>query len=365
MSLNLKNKMLNHTQTPPVGVWESIAFELDVEEKLATQNILIQKLLNYEEVAPASVWGNISAALDSEETLATNAVAKKLANYEQTAPEKIWDSIATKLSEEEKIESKNLTTKLLDYGVTPPSFIWNKISIEINKEETKVIQIGSQRKIGNYIKFAAAASVAVIIGSAIWFSANTPSTIDTPLANNTNTTILKKENIPSVFPNNTDKLLTTDTQEKAITSKLTVAKTERNTVDKTKEIATIDFATTEQVNPLAKNPFDNNAEQLVNSTGDAPINIDLVATPNTYMTIVGPDGQSVRISTKFSKQLGYFTERNPDAIENIDVIIKESKIWRTKVAAWKEVLNSPSISPSISNFMDVIEMSTILSKKKN
>jgi hypothetical protein len=365
MSINLKNKMLNHTEIPPVGVWESIAFELDIEERLAPQTVLAQKIINYEEASPVSIWSNIAATLDTEETVATNnIVAQKLMNYEQAPPINIWDNIAAKLTEEEKVETPTLATRLLDYGVTPPTFIWSKISTEINKEEIKVIQIGSQRKIGTYIKFAAAASVAAIIGSAIWFSANGPSTIDTPLANNTNSTIIKKENAPSVTSTNTDKLLTTDTQEKDIASKRTVDKTKKNAVNKTKEIAPIDFVTTEQTSPLTKNPFDNNAEQIRNSAGDASTNIDLIATPNTYMTIVGPDGQSVKISSKFSKQAGYFTERSPDAMENIDFIIKESKTWRTKIAKWRDLLNGPNLSPSISNFMDVLEMSTILTDKK-
>ncbi|MBL0147036.1 MAG: hypothetical protein IPP48_16295 [Chitinophagaceae bacterium] len=82
------------------------------------------------------------------------------------------------------------------------------------------------------------------------------------------------------------------------------------------------------------------------------------------MTIVGPDGQSVRISSKFSKQLGYFTDRSPESMENIDFIIKESTIWKNKIAGWRSQMNSSSLAPSISNFMDVVEFSKLVSEKK-
>jgi hypothetical protein len=330
MSTNLKNKMLNHIETPPVGVWESIAFKLDVEEKLATENILAKKLNNYQEAPPVSVWDNIAIQLNNEE--------------EQ------YNSVAT---------------KLLAYEVAPPNHVWQNISTEINKEETKVIPIGGQRKIGTYLKFAAAASVIAIISSTIWFVANKPTpNNDSSLANTTNTSVNKTTVAASTNKNNS--LLTTDTQEKNTVSNNTNKKVDKQipSTTKNKEIAAIDLATVEQTSPLAKNPFDKKADPIQNSTGDAPLNIDLVATPNTYMTIVGPDGQSVRISSKFSKQVGYFTERSPDAMENIDVIIKEGKVWRTKIASWKELLNSSTISPSITNFMDVLEMSTILTDKK-
>jgi hypothetical protein len=319
MSIHLKNKMLNYTQTPPSGVWEFIAFKLNEEDSLLSQNKLAQKLTNFEEAPPVS----------------------------------IWQSIHEKLEEEEKSKSVPLANRLLAYSTPPPSFVWNKIATSINKEEANIIPIS------NYRKFAAAAAVITIIGCAIWFSINKPAATEPTLAVSTSPTTLQKEITPPVSPSISN--IIKNKQENGLPNKMD------EKVDKptnTKNNSPIDFATLEKVNPLATNPFEgDDVEQLKNSTGDIALNIDLIATPSTYMTIIGPDGQSVKISSKFSKQLGFFTERNPDAIENIDVIIKDSKIWRTKIATWKEKFNFSSMSPSISNFMDVLEMSTILDEK--
>ncbi len=319
MSIHLKNKMHNYTQTPPSGVWEFIAFKLDEEDSLLSQNKFAQKLTNFEETPPVS----------------------------------IWQSIHEKLEEEEKGKSVPVANRLLAYSIPPPSFVWNNIATAINKEEANVIPISKYRK------FAAAAAVITIVGCAIWFSINKPAATEPSLAVNSSPTSKQKETTVRVTPSIST--IVKDKQENNL------PKIVEETVDKpikSKNSNPIDFATLEKVNPLATNPFEgDDVEQLKNSTGDIALNIDLIATPSTYMTIIGPDGQSIKISSKFSKQLGFFTERNPDAIENIDVIIKDSKIWRTKIATWKQKLNSSSMSPSISNFMDVLEMSTILNEK--
>jgi hypothetical protein len=67
------------------------------------------------------------------------------------------------------------------------------------------------------------------------------------------------------------------------------------------------------------------------------------------------------VSSKFSKQLGLFTEQDPDKMENIDFIIKESAMWRNKISNWRKIMNMADVSPSLDNFMDIIE----LSKKVN
>jgi len=65
MSSELKNKILNHQVTPPAGVWDKIAAELDDS---LLQHQFPGKLYDAEVTAPSGVWNKIEASLSDEQT---------------------------------------------------------------------------------------------------------------------------------------------------------------------------------------------------------------------------------------------------------------------------------------------------------
>lgn len=325
MSQHLKDKILNYEVAPPKGIWDSIAFELDIE-----------------------VNGELN-------------VVEKLASYEVTPPSIVWSKIEDVLDKEDN-NTLNLAKKIGHYQVNPPAIVWSKIEDALNKDVSKVIELKPKAKVFTFYKLAAVASVLLIITTSVWFFTNNKNTeIENPIVSNT----IKPNNNASVTPNNTtgsSTLPTSDIQEKAIKNNNTIA-----SVQKEKALPSsndVEMAGTNPTNDLATNPFENKEEKLISKNGDVPENIDLISTPNNYLTIVGPNGQSVRVSTKFSKQLGLFTEKDPDKMENIDFIIKESAMWRNKIASWRKKMNLVDVSPSLYNFMDIIELSKKIDSDK-
>jgi hypothetical protein len=63
----LQHKILNHEVTPPPGVWDKIAAELDESE---LHHVFPSKLYEAEVAAPAATWNTIAAALDAENEVA-------------------------------------------------------------------------------------------------------------------------------------------------------------------------------------------------------------------------------------------------------------------------------------------------------
>ncbi len=66
MSSGIKNKILNYEVTPPPGVWEKIAAELDESE---LHHSFPDKLYEATVAVPATVWNKIESALDADQQI--------------------------------------------------------------------------------------------------------------------------------------------------------------------------------------------------------------------------------------------------------------------------------------------------------
>lgn len=87
-------------------------------------------------------------------------------------------------------------------------------------------------------------------------------------------------------------------------------------------------------------------------------------TPNNYVSFIGPNGQEVKVSSKFSNLLGYMDGKEPESEEYLDKIINESNFWRGKFKTWRNKMINNNVAPSPSNFMDIIELSKLLQEDK-
>ncbi|NOT90935.1 hypothetical protein [Ferruginibacter sp.] len=329
MSSNWLNKILDHETTPPEGVWENIANKLDKEEQLSTD--LKTKMFTYEATPPNEALENIFSKLDNEEEKTASHYIERIQNFKEEAPIKTWANIVAKL---DKAEAKIASLK----G-------WQK----------------SKKNI--YIRMAAAASVIVIIASTIWLLNNkTDNSIEQTASVTTPQTL--QNNIPSA-ENKSSNLPASDSPEKKSTAQNVASPSiKKVTEQQIADLQIADYVKGNKVDELATNPALSSKEKLQNSIGETPMDIALINTPGNYISITGPDGQTVKVSSKFSNLIGYLTEKDPAVQENLDIIIKESAKWKATFAVWRNKMTNNIIAPSFANFMDIIELSKVLEEKK-
>lgn len=100
MNSGVKHKLLAHEVTPPPGVWEKIAAELDESE---LHHDFPSKIYEAEVIAPAGVWNKIAAELDGSPL--HHSFPTKLYEAEIAAPAATWDNIAAALDAENEVAS--------------------------------------------------------------------------------------------------------------------------------------------------------------------------------------------------------------------------------------------------------------------
>ncbi len=330
MSANWLNKILGHQVTPPEGVWVNITNELDKENETGATDFKT-KMLAFETTAPDKVLVNIFKTLDEEEQPA-NSFTERLYNYNAAAPADAWKNIATQLDKSE--------TRV--------------VPLQDNKKNQKVI----------YFRMAAAASVIAIIATTVWLSSIKK---DDAINSTASSVTPQSQQLIPVAGQEKTTLPASDTQEKKLAKEQTAYNpnpAKKTTALQTEETLVTDYLKGNKAEDLAQDPAIGNKEKLQTANGETPMDIALMNTPNTYISITGPDGQTIKVSSKFSNLIGYLTDKNPELQENLDVIIKESAKWKNTFAKWRDKMTNNAVAPSLSNFMDIIELSNILEEKK-
>lgn len=328
MKKNWLNRILNYTATPPEGVWDDIASTLNKEEHHTAG--ISSKLLDYEVAPPDAVLTNIFDTLDKEESIIKELpIAEKMEQYTYEPPDAVWDNINSALNTKKE-----------------PADI---ILLKDRKNNLKIIY-----------RIAAAAIILSVILIPVLLNRKKQVEDVTPIAT------IKTGTLPVPPSADTNKVAVLPPNETAAQSSTNLP---TNTISNTSQAPyfipdTLGYIKGSEVADLAPDPVKLNKEKLKNAGGQIPEDIGLINTPNTYISITGPDGQSVKISSKFSNLIGYLKEQNPDAIENIDIIIKESAQWRATFATWRNKMTNNTVAPSLGNFMDIIELSKVLEEKK-
>jgi hypothetical protein len=339
MPLNWLNKIRSHQVPPPQGAWMRIANELDKENETEAVD-LKTKMYNYQSIPPSNVLANIFATLDKEETQPLTSFTERMYNYQQQAPTNAW---------------KNIINQLDKSGA-------KIVPLANNKKNPKAI----------YFRMATAASVIAIIATTIWLSSRNTGTANqivavTPAIKQpiTAEVKIKQSEIPANGVKQNTTLPAANPQEKKLTQEKTIAQTNVKTMAPLPVAVNIvpGYVKGNTTNDLANNPAAANNEKLQDINGNTPNDIALMNTPNSYISITGPDGQSIKVSAKFSNLINYLTDNNAGTKENIDVIISESAKWRKIFAGWREKMANNSVAPSIYNFMDIISLSEVLEKE--
>ncbi|MEI7734661.1 MAG: hypothetical protein WCI49_04305 [Ferruginibacter sp.] len=326
MNKNWLNRILNYTATPPKGVWDNIASTLQEEENNTAG--FTYKILDYQIAPPPVAMANIFAVLDNEE---------------------------------HAVSALPATDKIQQYTQEPPDAVWNNMNASLDKKEpAAVIQLNPWvNKLKIIYRIAAAAAVFAVILISILLNRKKTAVDITPVA-----TIKTATNPTSVIAD-TNKAPVLSAAETASLNKIS-ATHKKNAIPPTfyPFPDTMKYSKGIDIADLATDPRKTGKEKLKNADGQTPEDIGLINTPNSYISITGPDGKSVKVSSKFSSLIGYLKEQNPETLENIDIIIKESAEWRATFTKWRNKMTNNTVAPSLGNFMDIIELSKILEEKK-
>jgi 23S rRNA pseudoU1915 N3-methylase RlmH len=323
----------------------------------------LHKIQHHQTTPPKEVWENIASQLDTMDGATPLTFSEKLQTYELAPPDTVFNNIFNKLDEVIQETPPVYVKKIQEYTAVPPTTAWDNIKALLDKPAAKIINfeaVKNNRKV-LYVRMATAAAVTGIIVMTIFLSKQKPASV-------TEEMVAVKAPKESATTANTgiDTMppAVAEFNEKKNDVKEPIAYHPTNKVKKQQEqVLEPAYTTGNTVIALAENPAAANKEKLQNTSGDTPMDIGLMSTSNTYLSITGPDGQSVKVSSKFSNLLGYLNGNNEETLENLDIIISESAKWRTTFAAWRDKMTNNALAPTPFNFMDIIELSKVLEAK--
>jgi len=215
----------------------------------------------------------------------------------------------------------DLKNKLYNYEATPPPGVWDAIASELDSEKAKVVPLpGKNNKRYYYI---AAASIAVILFSVIFFNIR---------SNTKDDFIYSKQNNSDTTSNNTA-LLTVPQQEENLT----------------KNTDTISVVTDNKLRKGGPNQKISKPTTALEKQDDN----NLATNSDRYMTIEGPEGQPVKVSSKMAT-----------LIDSSETKTSSKPIWNKKVNEWKEIMKGNTLAPTPGNFLDIVELTKSLKDKK-
>lgn len=215
----------------------------------------------------------------------------------------------------------DVKNKMYHYESTPPEGVWEAIATELDRNEAKVIPLNKKKSYTYY--YIAAASVAIILFSLIFFMNKSSSTDE------------------KIFTSN-------DTPNDTVVDNLIMT-------------VPVDEKTTASINDTAvllsqnKSPKGGPNQKETNDTKEKyPADSHLIANnAPRYITIEGPQGQPVKISSKMAT-----------LIDSTETRIATKPIWNKKIDEWREIMKSNTLAPTPGNFLDIIELTKSLKDNK-
>ncbi|MFT3749972.1 MAG: hypothetical protein QM768_16765 [Agriterribacter sp.] len=321
-----------------------------------------KKLYDHEIIPPENVWNKIVHDLDNEYIVFRD----NLFHAEEAPPEHLWSRIADDL-DNEYIIFKN---KLFNTEETPPPAAWNNIQAILDDNTTGKTPVISFSKI---LKIAAAAAVTGILFFTTNYFINTNKTVaDNPTAQQT----LKPQQNSGAEKNSVQQEIAVDQpaqyapkSKSLIASSFEIRKSRKQENLKQNDIYSEDgfsistpslaFVETEQSAVTDKyDPGASSGKRVRNLNGEIKEDINLLDLPNSYFLMTGPDGQSIRVSSKFRNTIQYLNGSGNE--ELLDVILRESRYWKNIFREWKEKVSKSPFVPSANNFMDIAELMQLL-----
>ncbi len=209
---------------------------------------------------------------------------------------------------------QNLKDKMYNYEVTPPKQSWDIITSTLDEEKTEEQFPAKKIYKTFYYGLSAAATVAIIVFSLIFW------------VNNSN----KKSNETAVVPSANLKNDANDNTPKnqlPTDDKITVPKSNPEDV-----ISANNTTTVKDKNKL-KDPA-------------------VASNTKKYITITGPQGKPVKISSKAATLIVSSDQQNPS-----------EPIWNDKVKKWKDIMKDHILAPTTASFLDIVGLTQALKEQ--
>ena len=319
----------------------------------------LHRILKHTETPPEGAWKSICATLDEEGTVRQDLQAK-LQQYEVAPPVAVMENIFNRVAEDDDA-ALQFPERILNYSQEPPRTAWKNIVTQLDEDSGKVVPLIKNTRT-MYLR--AAAAVLIIIAGSVWILSKQKTGIGEEQA------VVKPKNqlitLPDSNSGKTAPAPAPTAEKQTPVDALAYQPGNRTLSNPSALLDTLSSAYVpgHRTENLALAPAPGNKEKLQNGTGETPMDISLMNTPNTYISVTGPDGQTVKVSSKFSNLISYLNEENTGIQENLDLIIKESAKWRATFAAWRKKMANNEVAPSLTNFMDIVELSKVLEEKK-
>ncbi len=222
---------------------------------------------------------------------------------------------------------ENLKDRMYNFEVTPPASVWDSITKNLDSGvgSLPIKQKKTNKKLYFILAAAACVMALVFIGTRFMLPANNEAkeyTIVTPINTNENSTSIEKK----------------DSTEKITAPK----KIEKTIVDRNKH----NEALVKNITPK-KQSSDSSTDPLPDSNDEAS------AEPaNSYITISGPEGQPVNVSSKVAS-----------LIESSDNSYPPKPVWNKRINKWKDIMKANTFTPTTGNFLDIVDLTNSLKEK--
>lgn len=287
------------------------------------------RIQQHKELPPEALWNRIANELDQS---AAQSTSERLQQYQENPPEEIWQKIADSLTEAEVLNVQEETTTT-SFKIKPVvrRFNWFKIG-------------------------AAAGIMLLIISTFFWLNLRKlpDAQVFTPKQQAPNNQL---QAVPS---NNATVLISPGTKPSSTKNFQPAQHPSSNTIDSSL-LQLLQVTTTPiHVQPMRNPADDGEYKNVAVATNVFPTEVN-----QPYFTITGPDGETVRVSSKLKNIAPLLSERDPASEENIDLIIKNSAGWKLKLKDWKDRMLQLPIATSPANLMSIVELGKMLEEKEN
>jgi len=195
---------------------------------------------------------------------------------------------------------QNFKDKMYNHKVTPPSECWSKISTLLDKEKINISIPVKKSKVLRY-SLAVAATVAVMVFSLIIWS-----------------------------------------NKNSLNKNETAAIPERNSNKQENYDVSVNQITVPKITPVDET----SANETESKKSEKSI---LEANNKRYITIAGPQGQPVKISSKAAELIVSSDAQNPP-----------KPVWSAKVQKWKDIMKANTLTATTADFLDIVELTHAL-----
>ena len=275
----------------------------------------------------------------------------RLENASFAPPARVWNSIASSL--DEWSDNEKLSVRLLQTEISPPASVFSRIFPEFAKPAAPIRRIST-----GWLRVAAAVAI-IVTGYLLWpvlmrnqavmseFSMLSPSPVQRGNEN-------AKSQHAAVNTTNAINGLH-DRHELLIASHVLPLSSPKRSLSYS-SIENEQWITKPEQVEIHPTPIRNNESPVIRDINQQN------AYNSSYLSIIAPNGDLARISTKFASVLRYMNGSQDNIAQDENAVLAKS--WQQRFGEWRQTLLRSSYVPASANFLDIVDLSEFLSKNQ-